>query len=380
MTLPRIRRGVLLVAVTACVVVSCLVPRSAARESPQFTLSDWRAQDYGTVRFVGSDTCVTCHTTEAPQLETPMAHALSPERDLGVESPRPEMTFAAGRFTYRISREKDRLLYTVSDGKQSISAPLLYGFGKGVIGQTYVFTHEGRYYETRVSYYRALQNLDFTIGHPREAQSSLGEALGRQIPAPELQTCFACHAPTSIERNRLDLERFTPGIDCESCHGPGQDHVAAMKARKFTELHIFNPGKLLPSELSQEFCGSCHVGFEQAMLQPAQGGPNNIRFQAFRIFNSPGHGGADPRISCVACHDPHQKLEHEPGFYDSKCLACHVAGPNEPATATRKAAGCPVGKQQCTTCHMPKVDVAPMHAKFTDHLIRIVRPGDPAPR
>jgi formate-dependent nitrite reductase cytochrome c552 subunit len=31
------------------------------------------------------------------------------------------------------------------------------------------------------------------------------------------------------------------------------------------------------------------------------------------------------------------------------------------------------------SCHMPKINLPGGHAKFTDHEIRIVRPGDPYP-
>jgi hypothetical protein len=170
------------------------------------------------------------------------------------------------------------------------------------------------------------------------------------------------------------------GVQCETCHGPGERHVAAMQSKKYDEPHIFNPGTLTPLELSQEFCGRCHVGLEQALQMPEQGGVNNVRFQAYRIFKSRGHMGTDPRTSCLACHDPHVNVVHEPTFYDAKCLACHVATPTEPKTEARRADACPVSVNRCTTCHMPKVDLPQMHAKFTDHWIRVVKPGEPAPR
>ncbi len=35
--------------------------------------------------------------------------------------------------------------------------------------------------------------------------------------------------------------------------------------------------------------------------------------------------------------------------------------------------------RRSTTCHMPKYDVAEIHAKFTDHFIRVVKDGEPHP-
>jgi hypothetical protein len=98
------------------------------------------------------------------------------------------------------------------------------------------------------------------------------------------------------------------------------------------------------------------------------------------MFNSRGHNTNDSRLSCVACHDPHDNLEHEVTFYDSKCLACHLSSPKEIKTEARMAAACPVSTRQCVTCHMPKVELPDMHANFTDHWIRVVKPGAPVPR
>jgi hypothetical protein len=90
----------------------------------------------------------------------------------------------------------------------------------------------------------------------------------------------------------------------------------AAKAGNLAYRQIFNPGNLSANDLTQSFCASCHTSFEQAMLMPGQSGINNIRFQPYRIFNSPGHNKNDPRLSCIACHNPHQKLETRAVFYD----------------------------------------------------------------
>ena len=131
--------------------------------------------------------------------------------------------------------------------------------------------------------------------------------------------------------------------------------MAAIKASR-KNLQVFNPAKLEADELSQEFCGACHVSFEKALLMPKQGGENNLRYQPYRIFNSRGHSG-DARISCVACHDPHDKLAGDAASYDSKCLACHLTTRDQVKTAERSAAACPVSRQKCTTCHMPKIEL-----------------------
>jgi hypothetical protein len=356
--------------------------RGQGQMTARSSLSKWRpTQDYPDVRYVGSSVCAQCHTYQAATFSvTPMAHALETPSNCEVLIKHPRLTFSNGPYSYQIISKGSQSIYTVTDGLKTISEPILYCFGRGVTGQTYVFSHNGTIYESRVSYFQELQNLDFTIGQTRLVPTSVEDAVGRPIGKDEARSCFSCHSTAVVSGSQLQLDSLVPGVSCEACHGPGEKHVAAVKAKDFKDLQIFNPETLSASELSQEFCGACHTSFDTAMLMVGQGGSNNIRFQPYRIFNSPGHNKVDRRISCVACHDPHDKLEREASFYDSKCLACHLSNPKEAKTEMRSAAACPVSTKQCVTCHMPKVELPGMHFRFTDHWIRIARPGDPVPR
>lgn len=348
---------------------------------PNNPLSKWRpARDYSGVRYVGSSRCAQCHASKtSAQLATPMAHAMETTADCQILSAHPRLTFRNGPYSYQIMRQGNRSIYTVSDGANTISEPILYCFGQGVAGQTYIFQHNGALYESRVSYFQGLKNLDITILHPRSVPTSLDAALGRPMSTEAAQGCFSCHSTAAVSGGQLQLGRLVPGVSCEACHGPGEKHVAAINAGNLKDLQIFNPGNMDALDLSQEFCGACHQSFDKVMLMPGQGGINNIRFQPYRIFNSRGHVMDDRRISCIACHDPHDKLEREASFYDSKCFACHVSSPKEPRTEKRMVSACPVSTKQCVTCHMPKVEVPEMHFKFTDHWIRIVKPNDAIP-
>jgi len=343
--------------------------------------SDWRPNSKTNgVRYVGSKACIECHKAQAAQLSAPMGQALEVAPDCRVITERGRLTFKNGPYTYELARQGKSVVYTVSDGSSSISKPILYCFGQGHVGQTYLFRHNDVLYETRVSYFEKLRKLDFTIGHKAAVPTSLEDALGRAIGGEEPQQCFGCHTTGAVHGLELKLDQLNAGVGCEACHGPGEKHLVAAKAKRLDRLEIFNPGDLGAHELSQSFCGTCHTGFEQAMLQPGQGDINNIRFQPYRMFNSRGHNTNDSRVGCVACHNPHEKLERDVAYYDPKCLACHLTKSTDPKTARRNADACPVSTRQCVTCHMPKVELPGMHASFTDHWIRISRPGDPVPR
>jgi hypothetical protein len=311
---------------------------------------------------------------------TPMAQALEVAPACRIITARGRLTFRNGQYTYEISHQGKTIVYSVSDGSNTIKEPILFCFGQGHIGQTYLFRHNDLLYETRVSYFEKLRQLDVTIGHKPAVPTSLDDALGRAIGGDEPQQCFGCHTTGAVAGTQLKLNQLRAGVGCESCHGPGEKHVVAMKEKKFREPQIFNPSRLGGHDLSQSFCGTCHTSFEQAMLMPGQAGINNIRFQPYRMFNSRGHNTDDPRIGCLACHNPHEKLRKETAYYDQKCLACHLTKANEPKTQRRPAAACPVSTKSCATCHMPKVELPGMHAAFTDHWIRVAKPNEPVPR
>ncbi len=348
-------------------------------QSQRDPFSRWRpTHELANVRYVGSAACAECHAALAvKRLANPMSRALEPADSCNVLKAHPRLAFRNGTYNYQIVREGNRSSYTISDGVNSVSEPILFCFGQGKAGQTYVFQHRGVFYESRVSYYQDTQGLDFTILHPRSLPASLEDGLGRPMTTEGAQGCFNCHSTAAVSNAQLRLDHLKPGVTCEGCHGPGEKHIAAIKAGG-RDTQIFNPAKLEADELSQDFCGACHVSFEKALLMPKQDGANNLRYQPYRIFNSKGHSG-DARISCVACHDPHDRLAEGAAFYDPKCLACHLTTRGEAKTTARSAPACPVSKQQCTTCHMPKIDLPGAHGKFTDHWIRIVKPGQPTP-
>ena len=383
-----IKKTLALVFLLACAAAQFAGPvlretRGQAR-APQNAPAKWRpgGRDDSGVRYVGSAACAECHAEEAAkQRATPMGRASERPADCDILKARPRMTFRQGRYTYEITRAGAESLYTVGDGVSKISEPVLFCFGDGAAGQTYIFQHRGSYYESRVSYFRATDGLDITIEHPRAEPPSLEEALGRPMTREAARGCYGCHTtPEAGSAGLLQPERAASGVGCEACHGPGERHIAAARSKDLKNLQIYNPAGLDGLELSQEFCGACHQSFETVMALGGQGGAANVRFQPYRIFNSSAHLTDDRRMSCVACHDPHAPLERDPARYDANCLACHLATPKEHKTRERSASACPVATKQCVTCHMPKVELTSMHFKFTDHWIRIARPGASVPR
>src|SRR5947209_4379246 len=151
----KIKLGTLGLALMAVIYFGSLSLTSGQIQAQRNPLSDWRPiDDSPGIRYVGTRACAPCHKHQvATQPSTPMAHALESTNECEVLGQHQRMTFREGPYSYQIVRQDTRSIYSVSDGVNTISEPILYCFGRGRAGQTYVLQHRGALYECRVSYY-----------------------------------------------------------------------------------------------------------------------------------------------------------------------------------------------------------------------------------
>jgi hypothetical protein len=321
-------------------------------------------------RYAGSAACASCHHEESKaQASTPMGTALETVAQCEILRDHPSLSFHEDGYSSRIVRDADKSTLTVSNGANNFSTPILWVFGKGQAGQTYVFERDGAFYESRLSYYQSIGGLDITMGSQNRRPESLLDYAGRRMSAAETRACFGCHSTGAVRKDGIHWDSLVPGIACENCHGPSADHVAAMRAGKPLQGRMPRLGELTTEEVS-DFCGSCHRTWSDISVNGPRG-VGNVRFQPYRLTNSKCYDASDRRIGCVACHNPHQPTARDAAFYDAKCEACH--------DASAHAKTCPVAKRNCASCHMPKVELPGSHHEFTDHRIRIARAGSPYP-
>ena len=340
--------------------------------------------------YVGPAACASCHRAKAEsQARTAMARTATRAAESEVLGARPLLTFVTAPYRHTITTKSGTSIYSVSDGDRTATAVLGWAFGMGRVGQTFLFERDGTLYETRASYFGALDALHFTPGRTLDAPRTVDDAMARPLVRSEARRCVGCHTTASSVSGVLSLAGMTPGVTCEACHGPGRAHVEAMREHREDDglAAIVNPAGFGPID-SVDFCGACHATYWDVILA-GQKGIAALRSQPFRLQSSRCWGEGDRRITCVACHDPHAPLEHDASVYAVRCLACHMqAGlPGESApgapTRTRSEAVAPQAPAcranatgQCATCHMPKYAAPEMHFTFTDHLIRVVRnPG-----
>jgi hypothetical protein len=321
--------------------------------------------------------CVSCHRERAEtQPETPMGRASALPGSNPVLEQNPRLTVTKGPYTYTVETRGNESTYSVSDSARTITVPIHWNFGSGA--QTWVLEHNGKRYESAVSYYPSIRGLDFTTGDEDLKPQNLDEAIGREILMPETKVCFGCHTSDSLTNGKLTLGSMRPGVTCEHCHAGTMEHVSDAASGDFSST----PPDLrkLTSEDISNFCGQCHRSWETVVRNHWRG-RLTVRFQPYRLANSKCFDGADPRISCIACHDPHVNIVRDDATYDSKCLACHSGARANAASilAGDHAPTCKVAKSGCVNCHMPKVKLPNGLMTFTDHEIRIVKAGEPFP-
>ncbi len=209
--------------------------------------------------------------------------------------------------------------------------------------------------EARFLHSATEKRLVLSPGFSTSTPASLESGIGRVLSGKFEKKCLACHgAPESSPLNE-------PGVHCETCHGPGQDHLLAVGKGKPRE-GILNPARM-GNARSVEVCATCHSGFMD-VTDPL---PDDllISSQATALRNTECYIQSGAGMSCTSCHDPHRNAKANEPVYTETCLLCHSAA------VTEHAALCPVNKTDgCIGCHMPKRKRGPF--QMVDHWIRVV--------
>ena len=165
------------------------------------------------------DNCAPCHRAETRAFSgSGMTRALESTTQAAILRVNPNMKAEIGGFSYWIATSADESIYSVSDGKETIRIPIPWAFGQGTAGQTYLYDRDGRWYESRVSYFSALRGLGLTLGAQSITPSNLLEAAGRLTSHVEAGKCFDCHATNVLKSPQPVLTAMVAGVQCERCH------------------------------------------------------------------------------------------------------------------------------------------------------------------
>ncbi len=212
-------------------------------------------------------------------------------------------------------------------------------------------------------------------------------------------SCHGCHV-SQLSTNydlKTDTYRTTwaePGINCEACHGPAQEHVqvcqAAARGQVPQDLKIIRTKPFTP-EQTNSMCGSCHAKlspvspsfkpgdrffdhFDLTTLEHPDFYPDgrdlgeNYTMTTWRMSPCAKSG----KLDCMHCHTSSGRYrfrnDERP---NAACLPCHQERV-ENATAHTHHKVDSTGNR-CIACHMPTTDFARMTR--SDHSMRPPAPA-----
>jgi len=228
--------------------------------------------------------------------------------------------------------------------------------------------------ESRWTWYAPVHDWDITPGQPRVPASPL-DLMGVAQSADMIRLCLGCHTTNPSEI--LEREGKTVadrGIGCERCHGPGGNHIEAIRAEiPDKAIGRFRRNSLGTRPQVMQACGECHGTMGRDLATGSDAAV--VRFQAMTLsFSACFKQGQGMRngFDCLTCHSPHHDVATDAKHYDSKCVECHKSPGGDGAANEANVRICkiePAGN--CVSCHMPKIPSVQPHTRFTDHQIRI---------
>jgi tetratricopeptide (TPR) repeat protein len=212
-------------------------------------------------------------------------------------------------------------------------------------------------------------------------------------------SCYSCHV-SQLSKNydaKTDTYRTTwaePGINCEACHGPGQEHVDVCRSAKADQepedLRIIST-KSFSAEQTNAMCSSCH-----AKMSPVSASfePGERYFEHFDLmtlehpdFYPDGRDLGENytmtgwlmspcvktgQLDCTHCHTSSGRYRFKNAKNpNAACLPCHherVKNVSDHTHHDVNSTG-----SQCVACHMPMTEFARMTR--SDHSMRPPAPA-----
>jgi tetratricopeptide (TPR) repeat protein len=212
-------------------------------------------------------------------------------------------------------------------------------------------------------------------------------------------SCYSCHVSQLAKNYDLKTDTYRtkwaePGINCEACHGPGQEHVKVCRSAKADEipknLRIISTTSF-SVEQTNAMCNSCH-----AKMSPVSASfkPGEKFFDHFDLitlehpdFYSDGRDLGENytmtgwlmspcvksgQLACTHCHTSSGRYRFKDADNpNAACLPCHQERVENVTSHTHHEADSTGSK--CISCHMPTTDFARMAR--SDHSMRPPAPA-----
>ena len=295
-------------------------------------------------------------------------------------------TFSADEINYRFFRVDSIYKVEVTDHGKAKVYTVAYTFGWHPLQQYLLEFENGKFQTLRASWdTKKKEWFHQNAGTIVEPHDWLSWSKGGQNWNTMCSSCHSTHLQKNYDaqKDSFHTQYKEINVACESCHGPGRDHVLAQnKGGKdpYTSLHA-----LKPHEKSSN-CAGCHS--RRSMLEDlGDAHPDFLNYYFPQTLNNAFYE-ADGQIkeedfvygsflssrmhrnhvTCVNCHNPHSGKLKKQG--NDLCLQCHD---NTYSTESHTHHTLESKGGQCINCHMDgKYYMGNDYRR--DHSFRIPRP------
>jgi len=323
--------------------------------------------------YAGSLVCSKCHSSIYKDfIHTAHFHtsSLPIEKNIKGSFQNEENVFPFNYSTFMLMEKRNGKFYQTEyqNGKEVRSEEFYIVVGSGTRGQSYLYKSDSQLYQLPISYFTNSDSWANSPGFP------FYEPIFSRHVTP---TCMECHS-TFVDMSSIGTtdKNGNPtnmifGVECESCHGPGQKHVefeeqnSGSKEAKF----IINPSKL-SREQKIEMCAYCHSnGKRLNTSKPFTFKPGDSLNKYLLLDNSKFdtahidvHGNQTAllmaskcfkmsQLVCTTCHNTHQQERGELTLFSQRCMSCHNTEHN--SFCKFEGLTSSVLKTNCIDCHMP---------------------------
>lgn len=368
--------------------------------------------------YVGADACVSCHQEAAADWRTSQhAAAMTVASAATVRGQFDGRTLRHDGVTSTFFR-RDGRFFVRTDGAngQLADFEVAYTFGVAPLQQYLVRFTGGRLQALSLAW----DTRPASAGGQRWFSLYPGDTIRAGDPlhwtGPQQNwnfMCADCHS-TNVRRGyKATTREFATtwsdlSVGCESCHGPGSDHVAAVQTGTAVRNHgltvnlderkgvtwRFDAAMAVPvrstaktGDREIDVCARCHArraqisdtwkagdpledGFRPSVLEALLYFPDGQQHDEVYTYGSFLQSRMYAAgVTCSDCHNPHRGQLKYPG--NSTCTQCHDSGRYE--TTAHHGHAVASDAAACVTCHMPTrtyMVVDPRH----DHSFRVPRP------
>ncbi len=360
-----------------------------------------KANDAGASVYTGSGSCWECHK-RFHELWADSWHGLAmqpfsedfAERELtGQDEP-----IVMGEYAYCFDKETGKVHEEGPGGENDY--PIAHVMGGKYLYYFLTPMSRGRLQVLPVAYdVRKKEWYDTTASMVRHAAEWEDAPLNwKERPLTFNTTCFDCHVSQLATNYDLATDSYKtewsePGINCETCHGPGEAHIRVCRQAKEGEvpadLKIIRVREF-SAEQNNSLCGPCH-----AKMRPitSQFQPGDEYFEHYdlvslehRDFYPDGRDlgenytytlwrlspcAQSGQLDCTHCHTSSGRNRFQGDKANQACMPCHKEHVQRPAAHTHHPAES--AGSVCVNCHMPMTHFARMDR--SDHSMRPPAPA-----